>query len=59
MRQAILCACVALFSLTGCKAKSDEAQGTAKAAEASQPALTAAEQAGMDLAPAPEKTGRI
>jgi glutaminyl-peptide cyclotransferase len=55
--QAILCACVGLFSLTGCKAKSDEAQGAAKAAEAGKTALTPAEQAGLDLAPASEKTG--
>lgn len=57
MRRAILCACVALVSLTGCKAKSDEVQGAAKAAETSKPGLTPTEQAGMDLAPAPEKTG--
>ena len=57
MGQAILCACVGLFSLTGCKAKSDEAQGAAKASEASKPALTSVEQEGMDLAPVPAKAG--
>ncbi len=57
MRQVILCACVGLLGLSGCKAKGDEVHGTAKAAETSKPALTPAEQSGMDLAPAPDKTG--
>jgi glutaminyl-peptide cyclotransferase len=57
LRRAILCACVGLFSLTGCKAKTDEVQGAANPAQASKPALTPAEQAGMDLAPPPDKTG--
>ncbi len=61
MGQAILCACVGLFSLTGCKAKSDDVEGAAKAAETNGAAgkleLTAAEQGGMNDAPAAEKTG--
>jgi glutaminyl-peptide cyclotransferase len=56
VRQVILCACVGLFSLVGCKAKSDEAQGTTKSAESNRAAPTLVPQAGMDLAPAPEKT---
>ncbi|MEQ1474579.1 MAG: M28 family peptidase [Candidatus Acidiferrum sp.] len=59
LTQAILCACVALFSLTGCKAKSDEVQGAraSAAASAGKAELTAAEQAGMNDALPPEKTG--
>ena len=61
MRRAILCACVGLFSLTGCKAKSDEVQGatgdSVASASAGKAALTAAKQAGMDDAPAAKKTG--
>jgi hypothetical protein len=55
--QAALCACVGLFSLTGCKAKSDDAQGTASSGAVSTAAgglVPAAAQSGMDDAPAPD-----
>ena len=54
--QAMVCACVALFSLTGCKAKSEEVHGGAGRSATGAPA-SAATQGGIDDAPSPDTTG--
>jgi glutaminyl-peptide cyclotransferase len=54
--QAALCAGVALFSLTGCKAKSDEVQG-ANAAQSAAAAPSGPVDSGALDAPAPESVG--
>jgi glutaminyl-peptide cyclotransferase len=58
--QAILCASVGLFSLTGCKAKSEEGDRAASKTLTSTPAgglVPAVAQGGIEDAPPPEKTG--
>jgi glutaminyl-peptide cyclotransferase len=53
----ILFLCVGLFSLTGCKANSDEAHGAAGNPAAASVATTSAGQGGVEDAPTPESTG--
>lgn len=53
----VLFFCAGLFSLTGCKANSDEAHGTAGNPAAASARAAVAGQAGAQDAPAPESTG--
>ena len=55
--QVVLFLCAGLFSLTGCKANSDEAHGAAGNPSAVGAAASGAGQGGADDAPAPDITG--
>jgi Peptidase family M28 len=55
--QVVFCLFAGLFSLTGCKATSDEAHGAAGNSAAVSAAAPGAGQSGADDAPAPDTTG--
>ena len=55
--QVALFLCVGLFSLTGCKANSDEAHGASGNSAAVSAAAPGAGQGGAEYAPAPDSTG--
>jgi glutaminyl-peptide cyclotransferase len=55
--QVVFCLCAGLFSLTGCKANSDEAHGADGNSAAVSAAARGASQGGAEDAPAPDTTG--